>query len=147
MRVDASNEVVVARSPADVFAFLADAENDPAWRPGVLDIERVSGEGPSAGARYRQGVKGPGGRRLPADIETTALEPDRLVAFQAVEGPVRPEGRYELAPDGAGTRVRFALHAELRGLKVAMAPAVRRTMATEVGHLENLKRVLEGGRR
>jgi uncharacterized protein YndB with AHSA1/START domain len=144
MRVDASNEVVVARPPADVFAFLADAENDPTWRPGVLDIERVSGDGPGAGARYRQGVKGPGGRRLAADIETTAAEPDRLIAFHAVEGPVRPEGRYELAPEGDGTRVRFALEAELRGLKVAMGPAVRKTMASEVGHLENLKRVLEG---
>ena len=143
MKVDATNEVVVERPPAEVFAFLADAENDRAWRPGVLDIERVSGDGPGAGARYRQGIKGPGGRRIDADVETTAYEPDRLVGFRATAGPVRPEGRYELAPSGGGTRVRFALHAELRGLKVAMAPAVRRTMASEVGHLENLKRVLE----
>ena len=143
MRIDESNEVVVARPPAEVFAFLADAENDPAWRPGVLDIARVSGDGPGAGARYRQGVKGPGGRRIDADIETTAYEPDRLIGFRATAGPVRPEGRYELAPADGGTRVRFSLAAELRGLKVAMAPAVRRTMAGEVGRLENLKRVLE----
>jgi len=144
MRVDASNQVVVERPPAEVFAFLGDAENDRAWRPGVMDIERVSGDGPGAGARYRQGVKGPGGRRIDADVETTAYEPDRLIGFRATAGPVRPEGRYELAPeDGGGTRVRFALAAELRGLKVAMAPAVRRTMRGEVGHLENLKRVLE----
>jgi uncharacterized protein YndB with AHSA1/START domain len=146
MKVDATNEVLVGRSPAEVFAFLADAENDPAWRPGVLDIARVSGDGPGAGAQYRQGVKGPAGRRIDADVETTAYEPDRLIAFRATAGPVRPEGRYELAPaDGGGTRVRFALAAELRGLKVAMAPAVRRTMAGEVGHLDNLKRVLEAG--
>jgi uncharacterized protein YndB with AHSA1/START domain len=143
MNIDATNEVVVDRPPADVFAFLGDAENDRAWRPGVLDIERVSGDGAGAGACYRQGVKGPGGRRIAADVETTAYEPDRLIAFRAIEGPVRPEGRYELAPADGGTRVRFALAAELRGLKVAMAPAVRRTMASEVGHLENLKRVLE----
>jgi carbon monoxide dehydrogenase subunit G len=143
MRIEAGNEVVVERPPAEVFAFLADAENDRAWRPGVLDIERVSGDGPGAGARYRQGVRGPGGRRIDADVETTAYEPDRLIAFRATAGPVRPEGRYELAPDGGGTRVRFALAAELRGLKVAMAPAVRRTMDSEVGHLANLKQVLE----
>jgi uncharacterized protein YndB with AHSA1/START domain len=144
MKVDASNEVVVERPPAEVFAFLGDAENDRAWRPGVIDIERVSGDGPGAGARYRQGVRGPGGRRIDADVETTAYEPDRLIGFRATAGPVRPEGRYELAPeDGGRTRVRFALAAELRGLKVAMAPAVRKTMTGEVGHLENLKRVLE----
>jgi uncharacterized protein YndB with AHSA1/START domain len=144
MRVHADNEVLVERPPGEVFAFLADAENDPAWRPGVLDIARVSGDGPGAGARYRQGVRGPGGRRIDADVETTAYEPDRLIGFRATAGPVRPEGRYELAPADGGTRVRFALAAELRGLKVAMAPALRRTMAGEVGHLENLKRVLEG---
>jgi uncharacterized protein YndB with AHSA1/START domain len=147
MKVDATNEVVVERPPAAVFAFLADAENDPAWRPGVLDIARVSGDGPGAGARYRQGVKGPGGRRIDADVETTAYEPDRLIGFRATAGPVRPEGRYELAPADGGTRVRFALQAELRGLKIAMAPAVKRTMAGEVGHLANLKRVLEEGPR
>jgi uncharacterized protein YndB with AHSA1/START domain len=145
MKVDASSEVVVERPPAEVFAFLADAENDRAWRPGVVDIERVSGDGPGAGARYRQGVKGPGGRRIDADVETTAYEPDRLIGFRATAGPVRPEGRYELVPDDGGTRVRFALAAELRGVKVAIAPAVRRTMTAEVGHLENLKRVLERG--
>jgi uncharacterized protein YndB with AHSA1/START domain len=144
MKIEAGNEVVVERPPAEVFAFLADAENDTAWRPGVLDIARVSGDGPGAGARYRQGVKGPGGRRVDADVETTAYEPDRLIGFRGTAGPVRPEGRYELAPADGGTRVRFALAAELRGLKVAMAPAVRKTMAGEVGHLENLKRVLEG---
>jgi carbon monoxide dehydrogenase subunit G len=143
MRIEAGNEIVVERPPAAVFAFLADAENDPRWRPGVLDIERVSGDGPGAGARYRQGVRGPGGRRIDADVETTAYEPERVIGFRATAGPVRPEGRYELAPEGGGTRVRFALAAELRGLKVAMAPAVRRTMAAEVGHLENLKQVLE----
>jgi carbon monoxide dehydrogenase subunit G len=145
MRVDASNEVVVERPPAEVFAFLGDAENDRAWRPGVIDIERVSGDGPGAGARYRQGVKGPAGRRIDADVETTAYEPDRLIGFRATAGPVRPEGRYELDAADGGTRVRFTLAAELRGLKVAMAPAVRKTMAGEVGHLENLKRVLEAG--
>jgi hypothetical protein len=39
--------------------------------------------------------------------------------------------------------VRFTLDAELSGLKKAMAPMVQRTMNTEVGQLENLKRVLE----
>ena len=94
MNVDATNEVVVARPPADVFAFLADAENDRTWRPGVLDIERVSGAGPGAGARYRQGVKGPGGRRIAADVETTACEPDRRTA-RPTAWPDRPYRSYE----------------------------------------------------
>jgi uncharacterized protein YndB with AHSA1/START domain len=144
MNVAAEREIVIARPPAEVFAFLADAENDRAWRPAVLDIKRVSGDG--AGARYRQGVRGPGGRRIDADIETTAYEPNRLIGFRATAGPVRPEGRYELTAEDGATRVRFALAADLRGLKVAMAPVVRRSMTGEVANLENLKRTLEAGR-
>jgi uncharacterized protein YndB with AHSA1/START domain len=143
VRVNESNEVVVGRPAAEVFAFLADPENDPRWRPGVLDIARVDGDG----ARYRQGVRGPGGRRVDADIEVTAREPERLIAFRTIARPARPEGRYELRPAGAGTRVRFALEAELRGVKRLMAPMVRRTMAAEVGALADLKRVVEGGTR
>ena len=109
----------------------------------MLDIARVAGDRAGPGARYRQGVKGPGGRRVDADIETTEFEPDRRVGFRTTAGPVRPEGRYELVAEGGATRVRLALEAELRGLKVAMAPAVRRAMAGEVGNLEHLKRTLE----
>jgi uncharacterized protein YndB with AHSA1/START domain len=140
---EAENEIVVRRMPAEVFAFLSDPENDPQWRSGVLDIQRVSGTG--VGGRYRQGVKGPGGRRIDADIEITELVPDELIGFQAISGPVRPAGRYELAPSENGTRVRFSLHADLKGAKRLMQPMVQKTMQNEVAQLDNLKRVLEEG--
>jgi uncharacterized protein YndB with AHSA1/START domain len=138
---DASSEIVIARPAEAVFAYLADAENDVQWRPGVLEIERVSGNG--VGARYRQVVGGPGGRRIDADIEITEHEPPVRIAFRTVRGPVRPVGSYDVVPVEGGTRVRFRLHAELPGLKKAMAPMVRKTMAAEVANLANLKRVLE----
>jgi carbon monoxide dehydrogenase subunit G len=135
----ASNEIVVNRPVADVFAFLGDAENDARWRPGVLEIKRASD------TTYRQTVKGPGGRSISADVEITESRPNELIAFRATSGPVRPRGRYTLAPDGDGTRVRFELEAELGGLKRLMAPMVQKTMNSEVAALANLKRVLEEG--
>jgi carbon monoxide dehydrogenase subunit G len=138
---EASNEIVIARPPEEVFAFLADAANDKQWRSGVLDIEKVSGDG--LGAVYKQGVKGPGGKRIDADIERTELDPPRRIGFRTLTGPVRPTGRYELAADGTGTRVRFSLDAELKGLKKAMSPMVQKTMRSEVEQLAELKRVLE----
>lgn len=86
----ASNEIIIDRPRDDVFAFLADPENDPQWRTGVLDLKRVSGEG--VGACYAQGVKGPGGRRIDADIKITELTPGETIAFHTVAGPVRPRG-------------------------------------------------------
>lgn len=139
---DAAQEIVIQRPVTDVFAFLADPTNDPQWRTGVLDIAHESGSG--VGARYRQGVKGPGGRRIPADIEITEYQPERAIGFRATAGPVRPEGRYELTPvDGDATRVRFSLRAQVGGLKRLMAPMVQKTMNAEVGALQNLKQVLE----
>jgi uncharacterized membrane protein len=137
----ASNEIVIDRPRGDVFAFLADPENDPQWRTGVLDLKRVSGSG--VGARYAQGVKGPGGRRIPADIEITELTPGEAIAFQTLTGPVRPRGRYMLSAADAKTRVRFELHADAKGLKRLIAPMVQKTMNNEVGQLEQLKRVIE----
>lgn len=61
---------MIARPPAEVFAFLADGTNNKQWRSGVLDIALKSGRG--RGAVYEQGVKGPFGRRVAADYEITA---------------------------------------------------------------------------
>ena len=137
----ASSEIVIDRPRDDVFAFLADPENDPQWRSGVLDLERVSGSG--IGARYAQGVKGPGGRRIPADIEITELIPGETIAFHTLSGPVRPRGRYQLTAVDGGTRVRFELEANVKGLRRLIAPMVQKTMNSEVGQLDRLKRVVE----
>jgi uncharacterized protein YndB with AHSA1/START domain len=138
----ASRSVTIARSPAEVFDFLADGTTGPQWRPGVIDVGLASGSG--VGARYRQGVKGPGGRRVDADYEVTAFEPGRRLAFRAVAGPVRPAGEYVLTADAGGTRLTFSLACELGFPKsLLMGGAVQRSMDAEVGSLEHLKRVLE----
>jgi uncharacterized protein YndB with AHSA1/START domain len=139
----AERSVTIARPVDAVFAYLADGEKCPQWRSGVLDIKRISGDG-GLGTRYRQGVKGPMARRIAADYEVTAFEPNRRIEFQAVAGPARPHGRYDLAPDDGGTRLTFSLDAELNGLrKLLMGAAVQRTMDAEVKALDQLKRVLE----
>ena len=86
----ARHEVTIGRPSAEVFAFIADAENGTKWRSGIMDIALVSGSG--VGATYKQGVKGPGGRRVDADFRVTAYEPGRRLAFETIAGPVRPNG-------------------------------------------------------
>ena len=137
----ASSEILIRCPRDEVFAFLADPENDLQWRSGVLDLKRVSGTG--IGARYSQSVKGPGGRRIPADIEITELTPGEAIAFQTITGPVRPRGRYVLATADGGTRVRFDLEADVTGFKRVITPMVQKTMNNEVRQLDSLKRVIE----
>ncbi len=140
----ATNSVTITRPIDAVFAFLADGEKCIQWRPGVLEIKRLSGEG--VGTRYSQGVKGPMGRRVAADYEVTVFEPPNRLEFQTVAGPVRPHGRYDLEEVDGSTRLTFTLDAELSGLrKLLMGSPVQKTMEAEVKTLENLKRVLEAG--
>ena len=139
---EAQHSVTINLPAEAVFAYLLDGENCPAWRPGVVDIKRVSGEG--AGAIYRQGVKGPMGRRMGADYTVTVAEPNRLIEFQTLAGPVRPNGRYTFDAQGSATRVTFHLEADVGGLRgLILGPAVARTMNEEVRTLDRLKEVLE----
>jgi uncharacterized protein YndB with AHSA1/START domain len=138
----ASRSVTINRPASEVFAFLADGENERRWRPGVLDIQRVSGQG--VGAVYRQGIRGPGGRRIAADYEVTAYEPDRRMAFKTIAGPVRPTGEFRLREADGSTTLTMSLQAELAGVKrLLMSGMVQKTMDAEVAAIDNVKRLLE----
>jgi carbon monoxide dehydrogenase subunit G len=142
----AQNVLTIDRPVGEVFAFLADGENDVKWRPGVKEIRREGDGAPGVGTIYRQTLSGPMGRTIPGDVEITSFERDRLIAFHVIAGPVRPQGRYELESAGEGaTRVTFSLEAEVTGAMKLMKGKVQKTMDGEVGTLANLKRVLEGG--
>ena len=139
----AENAVTINRPIGEVFEFLADAENDPRWRPGVKEIHREGGA-PGVGTIYRQKLAGPMGRTIDGDVEITEFEPDRRIAFHAIAGPVRPRGRYVLDSTGEGTtHVTFSLEAEVTGAMKLMKGKVQKSMDGEVAHLDDLKRVLE----
>jgi uncharacterized protein YndB with AHSA1/START domain len=139
----ATNTVTINRPVDAVFAYVTDGMNGSNWRSGVLETEHLSGSG--VGAVYRQGVKGPGRRRVAADYKVTAFEPGRRMAFEAIAGPVRPTGEFRFAEVDGGTRVTFSLDAQLSGWKaLVMGGAVQKTMDAEVNALERLKSVLEG---
>ena len=139
----ATNSVTIARPAADVFAFLADGENELKWRSGVKEMHREGGA-PGVGTIYRQKLSGPMGRTVPGDVEITMFEPDRRIAFRVIAGPVRPNGRYDVEPiDDRSARVTFSLEAELSGLKKTMNGMVQKSMDAEVGALAGLKQVME----
>lgn len=139
----AQRTVTIDRPVEAVFAFVIDGERSREWRPGVLDIRRASGDG-GVGTTYQQGVSGPMGRRVAADYEITKSEPNRMLEFQTVTGPVRPHGRYELESVDGGTRLSLALDAEMSGLKkLFMGSMVQKTMDSEVAQLDKLKGILE----
>jgi uncharacterized protein YndB with AHSA1/START domain len=140
---NAERTITINRPVSEVFPVVADGTRATLWRSGVLDVALASGQG--LGARYSQGVKGPGGRRIPADYEITEFEPNQKIGFRAIAGPVRPEGSFTFEGIGNATALTFELHAELSGWKrLVMGGAVQSTMAAEMGALDRLKDLLEG---
>ena len=135
----ASYSVTINRPIEDVFAFIADGERSPQWRPGVIDIHRLSGDG--VGSKYAQVVSGPMGRRIAADYEVTVFRPNTQLEFQTTTGPARPHGRFDLAAVAGGTQLTFSLDAKLTGLRrMLMGPMVQKTMDSEVQNLDNARR-------
>jgi uncharacterized protein YndB with AHSA1/START domain len=138
-----AERTVSIRRPVDqVFRFLADGRTATQWRSGVIDVSKVSGDG--LGAVYRQQVRGPGGRAIDADYEITAFEPDKLIGFRAIAGPVRPTGSFALEAMGDATILTFKLDAELGGWKkLVMSGPVQSTMNAEMAALDRLQELLE----
>jgi uncharacterized protein YndB with AHSA1/START domain len=139
----AQRSLVIARPVSAVFAFFTDPANDPKWRAHVKEIRA---EGPvAAGAKVHQVIAGPAGRGIPADYEITGYQPDHLMAFSVVAGPVRPRGEMKFEPTAeGGTEFSFTLEAELAGLKkILMGRAVQKSMDVEMANLDTAKAILE----
>jgi uncharacterized membrane protein len=139
----AERTIVIARPQMEVFAFFADGENDPRWRPAVKAMHR---QGPLAvGVRYSQLVVA-GGRTVSADVEVTAFDPDERIGFRSVTGPAPLEGSLEFRGTEDGTAVTFTLHSELAGVKrLLMARQLQQAMDGEMANLDNAKKILESG--
>jgi uncharacterized membrane protein len=139
----AEESVLINRPTSTVFGFVLDGTKNPLWRPAVLDIQQVPGKPSGAGAVFKQGLKGPGGRRIEGDYEIVECQPGELIKFQVVAGPARPTGTYRFESVGNATRVTFALHLDAKGLTRLISPMIAQTMKSEVATLSNLKAYLE----
>lgn len=139
----AENQITIDRPAMEVYAFLADGLNNPAWRRSVQSIALRSGVAGETGAVYGQTLSGPRGRPIQGDYRITTAEPGRALAFQVIAGPARPEGQYLLSETGGRTTVRFILDLKPTGLMKVLDGLITKTMQSEVEQLQDLKTVIE----
>ena len=95
--------VVIDRPIDEVFAFLADGENDAKFSARVLEIRKTT-DGPiGVGTVYASTVKD-GGVKFKRQFKLTEFErPAKIRWTEVSTGPViTPEGGYDLAPAGDG---------------------------------------------
>lgn len=147
MTITVEIETRIARTPADVFAELADVERFPAWliASGITRVERLDAEPLAVGSRLRidQSV---GGRSTVLDGAIDRFEPELAFALHGRDRDgVTVEIDAALVADGEGaTRLRWSLRLGLplrfRMFESMVAPQVRRAATLD---LEAFRRRLE----
>jgi uncharacterized protein YndB with AHSA1/START domain len=120
--------VVIDRPIDDVFAFLADGENDPKFSPRVLQIAKTTDGPPAVGTVYASTVKD-AGMKTKREFKLTEFDPPTRIRWAEVSKNLvtAPEGGYDFAPEGEGTRVTVYNVLEGHGLGKLIAPLALRS--------------------
>jgi uncharacterized protein YndB with AHSA1/START domain len=120
--------VLVDRPIEEVFAFLANGENDPKFSPRVLEIAKTTDGPPGVGTVYASTVKD-AGVKTKRQFELTEFEPPTRIRWTEISKNAvsAPEGGYDLAPEGDGTRVTLHNVLEGHGLGKLIAPLALRS--------------------
>ena len=141
--VDTSASIPIARSVEDVFAYVTDVTNDPAWHTDILEAQKVT-EGPvGVGTKWHARFK-PSMGISEGDMEVVTFEPNRIQVMRGEIGPMHPTLTYLLEPSEGGTK--FTRHVQIRvsGMMKVMQPMMAMMVPKQnKGFLANLKRVLE----
>src|ERR1044071_668990 len=127
----AENKITINRPVAVVFNFILDGANNMRWRPAVTDILPLTEKPYGAGSKFKQGLKGPGGR-IAGDYQITECRPNEFIKFEVTAGPARPTGTYGFETDGKSTTVTFVLDFQAKGLAKLMDPMINQSMKSEV---------------
>jgi len=107
--------VEIDRPIQEVFAFLADGENDPKFSSRVLEIAKTTDGPAGVGTIYKSTVKD-GGVKTKREFKLTDFEaPTKIRWTEISKNPVVvPEGGYDLAPAGEG-KTQVSLYNVLEG--------------------------------
>jgi uncharacterized protein YndB with AHSA1/START domain len=114
--------VVIDRPIEDVFAFLADGENDKKFSARVIEIAKTTDGPPGVGTVYESTVKD-AGIKTKREFKLTEFEAPTRIRWTELSKNlvVATDGGYDLAPAGEGTQLTFFNELQGRGLGVLIA--------------------------
>jgi uncharacterized membrane protein len=134
----------LAHPVESVFAFVADAENNPRWHEHVNETRWID-DGPTRLGRRGRQTGHLFGRDWAFVAEVVEWEPPHLVTFQVIEG-YRVRTSIRLEPAGAGTRMTLVVRTpQILGRRVdaIVSRVMQRTTASrERGDIARLRRAL-----
>jgi uncharacterized protein YndB with AHSA1/START domain len=139
--------VVIDRPIDQVFAFLADGENDPKFSARVLEMAKKTDGPPGVGTVYASTVKD-AGMKTKREFKLTEFEaPSKIRWAETSKNLVTaPEGGYDLAPAGEGTSVTFFNVLEGHGFGALIAGLALRSARKGAGAFaQAIKAAVEAG--
>lgn len=80
--------VTISRRPGEVFDFLSDPRNDPAWAAEITEVRKTSSGQLALGGSFVQAAHFLG-HRFEVPITVTEYEPSRSMAITPTRGPIR----------------------------------------------------------
>jgi uncharacterized protein YndB with AHSA1/START domain len=136
--------VQVKASLQETMALVSDASRWPDWYPGMTELEIVA-PFPEEGGKVSFKVKSPG-MSMPITETVLDYQPEKLLLLQ-MEGTLSGRARWELTPEGDGTRLTttfdYALPGGVFG-KLADALIAKRMNAKSLEEaLRNFKELVE----
>jgi len=143
--VRAAVTIEIERSPADVFAYLADVSHLTEWQSGVHSAA-IEGDGVAReGARMRES-RTLLGKELTTTLEIVEFDPPRLFTLKALDGPAQLTVRHELERTGDDTELTVVVEGEAKHVPGFAAGLMMRGAERQFRKdVERLKRVLEAG--
>jgi uncharacterized protein YndB with AHSA1/START domain len=143
--IDVANSITIDRPVPDVFAYVTEITNEPAWHTDLLEGRQTSDGPVGVGTKYQIRFKPFMGNSEGVE-EVIGHEPNHLHVLRGEMGPMRPTLTYQVEAVDGGTRFTRRVQLEASGFIGLMLPLMRPMMQRRnAGFVANLKRVLEQG--
>jgi carbon monoxide dehydrogenase subunit G len=131
--VRAELTIEIARTPEDVFAYLTDVSNVPAWQAGVKSATRRDGRIEESRSVF--------GKELHTTLEIVEQAEPRIFTLRALDSPVPFTVRHVLEPADNGTRLTVTAEGDVPGFAAGIL--ARRAEKQFRKDFERLKEMLE----
>jgi carbon monoxide dehydrogenase subunit G len=131
--VRAELTIEIERTPADVYAYLSDVSNLPAWQAGVKTAAQRDSRIEESRTIF--------GRELHTTLEIVDQEAPRLLTLRTLDSPFLFTVRHELEPIDRGTRLTVTAEGDVPGIAAVLFE--RRAERQFRKDFERLNQILE----
>jgi uncharacterized membrane protein len=133
----------INRPIEDVFAYVSDPLNFPAWNSAVQAVRQTHGRESEVGSTYSMARELPSGR-VQNDLEIFAREHPTEFGMRTTSGPTPFSYRYRFSSENGETVIQLSGAFDLGGPAALLGPLAGRAVKRGVDdNLAALKRILE----